>query len=58
MAKRDEKINAPSKTDRYPYRHHGPPVHGSKIVDFLISEASLREDYPELFQYTLDHSAC
>jgi len=34
---------------RYPYRHHGPPVHGSKLEDYLISEASLREDVPELF---------
>lgn len=50
MAERNEKTNAQSKADRYPYRHHGPTVHGSKIVDFLISEASLREDYPELFQ--------
>lgn len=35
---------------RYPYRHHGPPVHGSKMADYLISEFSLREDHPELFE--------
>lgn len=35
--------------DRYPYRHHGPAVHGSKMIDYLISELALREDCPELF---------
>lgn len=30
--------------ERYPYRHHGPSVHGSKLADFLISEVHLRED--------------
>lgn len=35
--------------DRYPYRHHGPSVHGSKLADYLISEANLREDCPEMF---------
>jgi hypothetical protein len=30
--------------DRYPYRHHGPAIHGSKLVDFLISEHNMRED--------------
>ncbi len=39
----------PKELNRYPYRHHGPPVHGSKLEDYLISEASLREDRPELF---------
>lgn len=34
---------------RYPYTHHGPAVHGSKLADYLISEAFLREDRPELF---------
>lgn len=34
---------------RYPYTHHGPPVHGSKMADYLISELSLRDDCPELF---------
>lgn len=34
---------------RYPYRHHGPPVFGSKLADYLISEMSLREDRPEFF---------
>lgn len=29
---------------RHPYRHHGPAIHGSKLADFLISEASLQED--------------
>ena len=39
-------------TLRYPYRHHGPAVFGSKLADYLISEASLREDRPELFDGT------
>lgn len=30
--------------ERYPYRHHGPAVHGSKLADFLVSEAHMRED--------------
>jgi hypothetical protein len=34
---------------RYPYTHHGPAVYGSKLADYLISEAHLREDRPELF---------
>ena len=34
---------------RYPYTHKGPSVHGSKVLDYLISEQSLREDRPELF---------
>jgi hypothetical protein len=36
---------------RYPYTHHGPTVHGSKLMDFLISEHSLREDQPERFEH-------
>lgn len=35
---------------RYPYTHRGPAIYGTKLVDYLISEASLREDHPELFQ--------
>ena len=35
---------------RYPYSHHGPTVHGSKLMDYLFSEYSLREDRPELFK--------
>ena len=35
---------------RYPYTHHGPAVYGSKLADYLISEAHLQEDYPELFE--------
>ena len=35
---------------RYPYTHQGPPVYGSKLHDYLISEASLRENLPELFE--------
>jgi len=35
---------------RYPYTHQGPSVHDSKLDDYLISEASLREDLPELFE--------
>ena len=35
---------------RYPYTHHGPAVHGSKLLDYLISEYSRREDRPELFE--------
>ncbi len=35
---------------RYPYTHHGPTVYGSKLADYLISEHSLREDHPELFE--------
>lgn len=35
---------------RYPYTHHGPAVHGSKMADYLVSELSLREDHPELFE--------
>jgi len=27
----------------YPYTHLGPPVHGSKLEDYLISEASMIE---------------
>lgn len=34
---------------RYPYTHHGPSVHGSKLLDYYISEHSLRQDAPELF---------
>ncbi len=29
---------------RYPYRHHGPAVHGSKLADFLVSEANMIDD--------------
>lgn len=29
---------------RYPYTHHGPAVFGSKMEDFLISEANLELD--------------
>jgi hypothetical protein len=29
---------------RYPYTHHGPPVYGDKLTDFLISEANMIED--------------
>jgi hypothetical protein len=28
----------------FPYRHHGPAVHGSKLMDYLISEANLIEE--------------
>ena len=35
-------------TDRYPYRHHGPSVHGSKLADYLISEANMIEDIEQL----------
>ena len=35
-------------TDRYPYRHHGPAVHGSKLTDYLISEANMIEDIEQL----------
>ena len=28
---------------RFPYRHHGPAVHGSKLADYLISEIALAE---------------
>ncbi|MCA9368547.1 hypothetical protein KC887_09960 [Candidatus Kaiserbacteria bacterium] len=35
-------------TDRYPYRHHGPAVHGSKLADYLISEANMTEDIEQL----------
>lgn len=31
-------------TERYPYRHHGSSVHGSKLEDFLISELNMIED--------------
>ena len=48
MAEYDGK-NLVSESGRYPYRHHGPAVHGSKLADYLISEANLREDHPELF---------
>jgi len=41
---------------RYPYSHHGPAVHGSKIADYLLSELSLREDHPELFDDTKEQS--
>jgi len=34
---------------RYPYSHHGPTVYGDKLTDYLISEQTLREDHPELF---------
>lgn len=34
---------------RYPYTHHGPAAHGSKLFDYLISKAALRQGYPELF---------
>ena len=33
--------------NRYPYTHHGPPVHGSKLMDFLISEYNRRQDRPQ-----------
>lgn len=33
------------KDERYPYRHHGPAVHGSKLHDYLISEHSFLEDF-------------
>lgn len=38
--------------ERYPYTHDGPAVHSSKLVDYLVSEQSLREDHPELFDET------
>lgn len=44
MAKRCPNCNP------YPYRHDGPPVHRSKLADFLVSEANLREDRPDLFE--------
>lgn len=31
-------------SDRYPYTHHGPAVYGSKLADYLISEANMRDD--------------
>jgi len=34
----------------YPYTHHGLAVHGSKLEDYLISEASLREERPDIFE--------
>ena len=37
------------KEKRYRYTHHGPPVYDSKLMDYLISEHNLREDYPDLF---------
>lgn len=33
-----------AEDERYPYRHHGPAVHGSKLLDYLISEHSLLQD--------------
>ena len=30
--------------DRYPYRHEGPAVHGSKLTDFLVSLLHMVED--------------
>ncbi len=39
-----------AEDERYPYRHHGPTAHGSKMLDYLISEHSLREDEPERFK--------
>ena len=35
-------------TDRYPYRHHGLAVHGSKLADYLISEANMIDDIEQL----------
>jgi len=35
---------------RYPYTRHEPTVHGSKLLDYLLSEVSLREDRPDLFK--------
>ena len=35
---------------RYPYTHHGPTIYGSKLADYLVSEASMRVDHPELFE--------
>jgi len=32
------------ENERYPYRHHGPSVHGSKLIDYLVSEANMIED--------------
>lgn len=40
---------------RYPYRHHGPAVFGSKLADYLISEMHLREDRPDLFDDDREH---
>lgn len=40
----------------YPYTHHGPTVHGSKLADYLVSEMSLREDYPEMFREDPDNA--
>jgi hypothetical protein len=34
----------------YPYTHHAPNVYGSRLVDYLVSEMALREDYPEMFE--------
>lgn len=38
------------EASRYPYTHHGTPVHGNKLLDYLASENALREDHPELFE--------
>lgn len=29
---------------RFPYTHHGPATYGSKLEDFLITEANMIED--------------
>lgn len=29
---------------RFPYTHHGPTVYGSKLADYLVTEASMIED--------------
>ncbi len=47
--KRIDAVDKETDPLRYPYRHEGPPVFGSKLADYLISEMHLREDRPELF---------
>ena len=39
--------------ERYPYRHHGPSVYGSKLADYLVSEQSMEED--DLIDWTPRH---
>jgi hypothetical protein len=43
-------VSNESASLRYPYTHHGPAVFGSKLADYLFSEAHLCDDYPELFE--------
>ena len=45
-----KKWSACQCSERCPYTHHGPTVHGSKLADYLVSEMALRDDYPEMFK--------